>query len=72
MKETQVNKGQMGLEEILIVLITSATIPSILNVIKAWIENRRIEVKIVNNTGKEIHSTANNVKVPDSIINELE
>lgn len=73
LQETQADSGQMGLEEILVVLISSAIIPSILDVIKVWLENRKIEVTISNkNTGKEIHLTSSNGKIPDSMINTLE
>lgn len=71
--ESNKDYGQMGLEEILIVLISSAVIPNMLNVINTWFQNRKKELTIIdNNKGIEIHLESNNGKgFSDSEIEKL-
>lgn len=60
-------EGQMGLEDILIVLISSAIIPSLLSTIDTWLSNRKQDFTFIDkNSGKEIHiSSQNGLKKKD-------
>lgn len=73
LQETQENHGQMGFEEFLIVLVSSATIPSVLNVISTWLQNRKKKITIVDkNKNVEIHLDSYNGKgFSDSEIEKL-
>lgn len=73
LEDSHENHGQMGLEEILIVLISSAVIPNLLNVINIWIQNRKKELTIIDKKrGIEIHLDSNNGKgFSDSEIEKL-
>lgn len=54
-------EGQMGLEDILIVLISSAIIPSLLSTIDTWLSNRKQDFTFIDkNSGKEIHISSQN------------
>ena len=56
MQETKANSNQMGLEEILIVVISSEIIPAIISTLKIWFQNRKKELFIKDEKqGKEIH-----------------
>ncbi len=73
MQESQESHGQMGLEEFLIVLVSSAVIPNVLNVINTWLQNRKKKITIVDkNKGIEIHLDSYNGKgFSDSEIEKL-
>lgn len=54
---------QMGLEDVVIALITSAVIPSVFNVIKIWLQNRGKEITIEkSDTGERIRLISKNGK----------
>lgn len=56
MRETKANSNQMGIEEILIVIISSEIIPAIISTLKIWFQNRKKELFIKDEKqGKEIH-----------------
>lgn len=73
LQESQENNGQMGLEEFLIVLVSSSVIPSVLNVINTWLQNRKKKITIVDkNKGIEINLESYNGKgFSDSEIEKL-
>lgn len=59
----KIESDQMGLEEVVIVLITSAIIPSLIEAIKIWIENRGKKISIEDKkTGKKIVFDSKNGK----------
>lgn len=63
MQGTPLHDGEMGLEQILIALISSTIIPSVLNTINIWLQNRKKELIIIDkDSGKELHLTSNNGK----------
>lgn len=62
-QKTENDLGEMGYEEIIIALISSAILPSILDVIKVWLENRQKELTIIDNSsGKEFRIKSSNGK----------
>ena len=63
MQETPLHDGEMGLEQILIALISSTIIPSVLNTINIWLQNRKKELIIIDKgSNKELHLISNNGK----------
>lgn len=74
LKGVPMQNHQMGLEEIIIVLISNSIIPSVLNIINIWLQNRGKEIKIIdNNTGKELYLKSNNGKcLSDSDIQKIQ
>lgn len=63
MEELPMHNGQMGMEELLIALISSAIIPSVLVSVNIWLQNRKKEIKIVDKKSKkEIHLISQNGK----------
>ena len=63
MQEIPIDDGEMGLEEILIAVISSTVIPSVLDSISEWFPKGRKKIKIVDkNTGKEIYLESNDGK----------
>lgn len=56
-------ENSMGIEEIIIALISSAVIPSLLDVIKVWMSGRKKELIIKDiNSGKEVKLISNDGK----------
>lgn len=62
-KSKSTNNGEMGLKEDLVVLITSSTFNSVINIIIIWMKNRKKEIKIVDKcSGREINLKSYNGK----------
>lgn len=62
-KHDNIKEGQMGLEEILTVLITSAVVPAIISAINIWNQNRKLDITIIETkTKKEIKLKSDNGK----------
>ncbi len=62
-RDGNLKDGQMGLEEILTILITSAVIPSVISAINIWNQNRKVDITIIETkTKKEINLKSDNGK----------
>lgn len=63
MREVQENSNQMGLEEVLIALISSKSIHAIISALSIWMQNRKKELYIKDESnGKEIHLVSHDGK----------
>lgn len=73
LQETKANSNQMGLEEILIVIISSEIIPAIISALKVWFQNRKKELYIKDEKqGKEIHIVSHDGEMfSDSVMEKL-
>ena len=68
MANTEIKQGEMGFEEILIVLISSAVLPAVLHVIETWLQNRKTELTITDKkTGKSLTFKSENGKIPKNL-----
>lgn len=72
MQDNITEENAMGAEEIIIALITSTVIPSILNVIKTWIESKNIDLEITDlSTKKRIVIKSQNGKLTEDMKNVI-